>query len=317
MQKNRGFTLIELLLVIAIISILVSVSIVVYRQHEMTNRIEKAALETQNFLTAAINYYNDTGKWPQPHDNALNCTSDEPNFDNFIKNYLPNQSALSAFGHYYCWSTLAEQKDIFWVGIKIPAGDFAMAKRLVALLPNAVSTSKPSRPQPVECWKGDKIECFVRVELSQAALSNNAGMNGTTLAGVGNCIPKQTTPGSSPDLNCKYIGEVGKEPKPVDYAVTFHCPENSIGNLVATPNYLYVGDTGADSLPFALLSLQATAKNCHLINSAKSNVTCTLEINASRANGQSVATGANGNVGASYTAYCSSKKKENHPFFSY
>ena len=139
------------------------------------------------------------------------------------------------------------------------------------------------------------------------------------IAGVGNCIPFKKTAGSSQDIRCEYQGDQGKDPKPVVYQVNFICPATMQGNLVATPNYLMVGV--AKRRPFVLMTLQAQAQHCQQRSDGDhTRVSCQLLIDAVRANGKSVSdkmSRYHGQVGASYTAYCSPAIIKTPTVFSY
>lgn len=306
-MRYDGYTLIELLLVIAILSILSSLAIATYRDHQIQHRLEKMALEMQNIAEAALNFQADQGHWPKAHNTFPDCATKSPDktIDNTFLAYLPNASSESGFGNYYCWSNIGASGSLFFVALKIPKNNGLLAKRIAAELPNAVSTSAPMQQEPEPC--NPDQDCYVRLEVSG---NNSAHTPSLSIAGYGDCMPEKRTQGSDAALHCQYLGLVGsKEPKTVNYLISFTCPTNEKGDLHSSVNFLDVGTASGD--PYILKTLTLSH---HCTTDENQHIACTLSIDAARAMGWSVASGAHGHIGASYTAYCLSIPKPSYTY---
>lgn len=301
-MQQRGFTLIELLLVIAILSILASISISTFRVHQINQRVERAALEMQSFMGAALNFQADQGAWPKAYNDLSTCSMAPPDgtaYAGFIT-YLPNASTESTFGSYYCWSSIGASQSIFWVALKIPNNDIVLAKRIAALLPNAFATANPLANTLSSCTS--TADCYVRMEVTGMGINSVVG---TYIAGIGNCEPGKTTLGSGPDVRCQYLGQdSGPEPKKVNYSIEFNCPSGTKGGLLASVNYLDVGKAKGD--PYVMRTLEFS----YACDEKNTPTHCNLKIDAMRDMGWSVASGARGHIGASYTAFCGVKPKK-------
>lgn len=296
MIQQRGYTLIELLLVTTVLSLLASLAITTYRHYWIERHLEKAAIEMENVLAAALNYHNDHDAWPLPNDIIHTCSTTPGPDDEFAKNYLPNHLSKNSFGSYYCWGTTGEAGALFWVALEIPNGqDPSFRQRIAAKLPNAHVVDDPQSPSTETCGQ---TSCYVKAEIAGAS----SGRTSTTIVGVGNCVAGTTTQGSVEDLRCQYIGQSGREPKTVEYAIQFHCPNTLEKEVMATVNNLDVGKANGDPYVLRTLSFEADCKD---------TAGCSLKINAARSDGISVATGAHGHIGASYIAYCQ-PNKQNH-----
>lgn len=62
--QARGFTLIELLIVIAIIGILASIAIPLYKSQSIKARIAEVTNSIGYVATASASHYQETGEWP-------------------------------------------------------------------------------------------------------------------------------------------------------------------------------------------------------------------------------------------------------------
>ena len=69
-NKQKGFTLIEMMLVLAVIAIISMLALKTYQSSMMTTRIDKAAVEMQHILEAALAYNVDHQTWPDAHSEA-------------------------------------------------------------------------------------------------------------------------------------------------------------------------------------------------------------------------------------------------------
>lgn len=233
LSKHAGFTLIELLLVIAVLSIIAAAGIMQYRRSFKENRAEKVAIGMQHVLEAAMSFYIDKGKWPE----SLAC-GDTPEVNDFIQDYLPNGETTSPMGGTYCWQdtgagTQAQQHRLFWVSIKVPGeaeSVQAMANRIAARLPNAITTNDPtSTQQPAPACTHDA--CYVRAEVTvPGAGSASAGSN---VVAAGSCQPGKTIHAGT--ANCQDVSTSNQQL----YHITFKaCPASTQAQLTISPNYV-------------------------------------------------------------------------------
>ncbi len=185
---QQGYTLIELLLVVAIISLIASLSIKAIRDKALSERINIASLNIQHVLEAAMAYNVAIGTWPE--ENVNDCSRPSIN-DNFVNDYLPNQNFQSNYGTPFCWSgndssgkPLAPR---FWVAMLVPNGDSSTAKRIASRLPNAIITSDLNNITN-QCTN---TACYVRAEVAQPSQTSNA-QSGIYVASQGYCDPEKT-----------------------------------------------------------------------------------------------------------------------------
>src|SRR3990167_568664 len=228
----RGYTLIELLLVIAVLGILSSVAALTYRTLHTNARLDRTALEMQNFLEGAMAYKIDNSTWPPQNADLGTCSTDITQLTNsdFVRKYVPNQTTLSQLGYYYCWNqgpiSSGTSSALFWVALKIPHGDINMAQQLAARLPNGVATSEPtSNTTPAACTTN--ADCYVRATVATPSSNSGGGtVIGTTIAGSGDCMDSdgsgtQNTPGvPSSTVSCMHTNTANTN-NPDSYRVTF------------------------------------------------------------------------------------------------
>ncbi len=309
MKRIRaGFTLIELLLVIAVISIIVSMALMVMRKHAENARISKAALEMQNVLQAAINYAaNNNGQWPQ----SYSCNSSSAPQPSDFLNYLPNGDYQSHYGSYFCWSQEGATHR-FWVALPFPSSDYKIAEQIAAQLPNAYAIKDPNTQTPrSNLCDGSESLCYVRAEVTQSA-----GVSPGGIAAAGYCKPPEMTGGvvvavrgSAANVSCLYDAPATSSSQEATYHIQFLCAAGQ-GNVILTPNYLYMGTqkTVYDSSVVPLrLGPDDAAQNCVTLNGVTE---CTIRIIAksdiSSPEGASIFSnsGEKGYIGASYIGYC-------------
>lgn len=221
-HKENGFTLIELLLVIAIISVIATLGIATYRRYFMSQRAEKAAIEMQTILEAAMAYNVDhsadvgaNDAWPAaniPDSATSRCQTAVTNDDSFVKNYLPHSSqgqGRDTFGGYYCWSAVSSDAQSFaqasasrfWVAIKIPASLYTLAPQIAARLPNGIITSDPSiEDSGAKFCSGDS--CFVKSEIVQPGQASSNKVSGNTILATGVCRTDTTSIKNDAEGDC-------------------------------------------------------------------------------------------------------------------
>lgn len=230
-QKEAGYTLLEMTLVLAIIAVIATFALKLYRDTTESNRANKVALEMQHVMEAAIAYNNNKNYWPTDNSYttdppaATDCAT--PKDLTFVNNYLPNQSNLSSYGVSICWSgandgtqTPPPNYQRFWVAVALPGTYIATAQHVAALLPNAIATADQPKPlvatvksspfaphsatassdsdkvfaAPTPCTVTTK-PCYVRAEIPLPATQQSTSTPGFYAAGY--CVPNnQDTPGS-------------------------------------------------------------------------------------------------------------------------
>jgi type II secretory pathway pseudopilin PulG len=134
MVKSRAFTLIELLLVTFILAAMVAAGLGMHRVRSLQVKIEKTALQTQQWLQGAQLYYVKHGQWPSTETQQV-----------LLDKYLPQGSQRNAWGlAYQIAEANADDKLRFRLLVPVPAtprnqtSDTAViGERLAALLPNA------------------------------------------------------------------------------------------------------------------------------------------------------------------------------------
>ncbi len=244
-MNKSGYTLIELLLVISVIAVMAAVSIMTYRNHIENNRINLASLNMQSVMQAAISFNGDSSAWPKPNDDLSTCVSQQPNADNehpFVANYLPNQSAKTTFGNYYCWGNFTANPNLFWLAMPTPYGDVQLAKRIIGLLPNAALTQTPSQLPITPCVAGEA--CFIRVEISNSAAATPT-TNG--IVGAGICpIQSGTVAGSAPNMRCTF-NSLSADKATVNLSIDYTCPVNESGQVILIPSLMNAGIVGTHS----------------------------------------------------------------------
>lgn len=247
--KQSGFTLIELLLVIAILSIIVSLGILQYRRAFQTNRVEKTAIGMQHVLEAALSFYVDKNEWPD----ALEC-GDTATATDFIQDYLPNGETKSPMGASYCWQdtgagTQPQQHRLFWVALKVPGeadSARATANQIAARLPNAITTSEPTsdeQPAP-SCTEN---ACYVRAEVTVPGSGSSSG--GSNIVAAGSCQPGETIHAGT--ASCHDVSTASEQLYQIQFSA---CPASMQPALTITPNFVR---SPSSSLGFYLTNLKA------------------------------------------------------------
>lgn len=325
--KRFAFTLLEMLLVIAIMAIMASLGLVMYRRHAETNRIDKVSLEMQQVLAAALAYNVNAVAWPADHATCNDATV-TPAQTSFVDQYLPNGIFKSSLGSHFCWAgdtnnVPAGGKVVrFWVALLLPAGEAGlhMANLLAAKLPNGITTTDPTQnppgsgPAAAAACTGNE-PCYVRAEVlipGTATVSETE----THIQGVGDCKHKQTgLAGSALGIYCD---DTNSNPSPGNldgqYSVHFTCPAAATPEIIAFPNFVETPIFSGMSSRLVLSAFSITVGSCSKVVSGDvANVTCPFTAKASTKTGDSIyympdgasyASGGDPSIGASYVAYC-------------
>lgn len=279
-KKNRcnqdGYTLIELLLVVAVISLIAALGVKTYRDKSESDRINIAALNIQHVLESGISY-NVANKslWPKNNWNPCNSTaanSSPPQDENFVKNFLPNESNQSNFGTPVCWSgdgnpndsTQEQKANRFWAALTTgkDANAINLAKRIAARLPNAIITNNPSLESATPTNTCDGVNsCYVK---SVVTMPGASGENSPTyVAGMGYCdgakSSEEKQDGWNKETACTRTtlgeqyptkaGEYSGDNSMGQYAIQFACKPNEIPSVYITPNYLQMERSSTQTSP--------------------------------------------------------------------
>ncbi|MCK4870665.1 MAG: type II secretion system protein [Gammaproteobacteria bacterium] len=118
--KQLGFSLIELIFVIAIIGVMASLGVSYYQHRAENTKLQKVAIQMQQYLQAALAYYGDNNCWP---------STKTPTFSQ----YLPINATQDPWGGKI--SGTQRNTHIFTVTDAAPNNRIAI--RVAALLPNA------------------------------------------------------------------------------------------------------------------------------------------------------------------------------------
>jgi general secretion pathway protein G len=112
--NQRGFTLVELLVVIAIIGILAAIITPNAFKSVEKAKVAKAEADLKAFKAAALNYYTDTGKWPDDQN-----PGDDPGFVTNVGNvegwngpYLERWPEATPFGGKYDWDKWSDRAGV-------------------------------------------------------------------------------------------------------------------------------------------------------------------------------------------------------------
>ena len=63
-SKARGFTIVEIAVVIAVISVLLTLTLVVYNRIQVSARDDRRTADINAIKRSIVNYYNDNGEYP-------------------------------------------------------------------------------------------------------------------------------------------------------------------------------------------------------------------------------------------------------------
>lgn len=305
---GRGYTLIEMLFVIALIAVIASFAIATYRSHAQTERIDKAAIEMQQVLEAALTFHAINHHWPENNNQIPQCYPNQnPRLRNFIQHYLPNSNVIDNFGKPFCWGSRGGNdriKALFWVAISVPNQNENMAKRIAARLPNAIVTSEPNRlsvPAP-PC---NPMGCYVRAEVPRPGAQVNENHDFFVSSGVCKTSQKIITKQS--------ICEDTNVPGQQIYKITFRaCPTGMVPQVVAAPNFLTMPPAQISN---PIYQLNASAISCIKNADNQQYASCTIRVVANicwsrHCQPKNIKTLPGGKIGATYQVACVDSKEE-------
>jgi prepilin-type N-terminal cleavage/methylation domain-containing protein len=213
-SNKRGFSLLEMMLVLAVMAVVTLTGLSYLREKALNAKIDKTALQLQQWLQAGLAFYNNNGEWPKENKQLIPEPYDPQTA------YLPSELKTSPWGtDYVIRREGAKPGNLFNIDLPL-AASIADAKgenignRIAAKLPSAIwingvltATITPS-PGPGE--GGDII--FKGIYL------RNLGNDGQNL--YVKCIdtehnhaftadiPKPTCPPSNPDAPDHYVPKV-------------------------------------------------------------------------------------------------------------
>lgn len=154
--KQAGFTLLELMLVVAIIAAISVIGISAYKQQVQNFQVDKAALQMQQWMEAAVAYRVANGVWPSlPSPAPSGCTSinqmleataasNPCNAPTPVVTYVtPGSIDANPWGGAYELTAPSTSLANFQVSTKLSAGlanGENLAKNIAARLPNATTS---------------------------------------------------------------------------------------------------------------------------------------------------------------------------------
>ena len=205
-RLNKGFTLIEILLVIAIIGIVATITLTSYQRQTMNFKVEKTALEMQEIMQAAANYYRDWGTWPYTKNGGFNNYMEA-----YFVPYLPVATTGSGVYLYSPW-TVGTSNMTYWIDttdvnkfkVQIQVPSMTIGRRIAGLLPYGYA------------WEtSGKYYIYAY-------------------------LPAPNQQGSANGLLIKDVGT--RKDNNTATPVTITCPPNFTGNVEAVPNDLNAYD---------------------------------------------------------------------------
>jgi competence protein ComGC len=183
MRKNKGFTLFETLLVLGIMSAFLVMSLRFVSQKATEARIDKASIQIQQILNAALVYYLNNSKWPADISELV------------LGQYLTSTMVNPWGGGYVFYSN----NKLFYVWAGAPAtstAQIAEMQRIAGRLPQGyVTQSDPPLP-PSACVIGN-CKVVAAVSVPGQNLNNARGVNFANLYHPGACVPAPVCPANT------------------------------------------------------------------------------------------------------------------------
>lgn len=203
-KQNRGATLLEVLLVLVIVSMLVSLGLTYYAQRAQQAKIDKAVMDAQSILSAAMAYWTDNTKWPA----SLACLQGSGTTDCTVP-YLSTTLGTPWGGLYSVVPPPGTTPNgpfrvYFAVGEGLPTKNYLIASIISNMLPvgvvsNTVGTAASPPPAATSCLG----LCYVNTSASIPQVVSGGSMDDTGLlkfAGLyhhGACVPAPICTGSN------------------------------------------------------------------------------------------------------------------------
>ena len=72
-RRSRGFTIVEIAVVVAIISVLATLTVVAFNQVQKSSRIDRRIADVTSIQRALVHYYNDNGEFPTCYNPGMGC----------------------------------------------------------------------------------------------------------------------------------------------------------------------------------------------------------------------------------------------------
>jgi prepilin-type N-terminal cleavage/methylation domain-containing protein len=183
-STQSGFTLMEMLLVMVIVSVIVVMGINYTTQKTEELRRDRAALQYQQILNAALAYYISTNASAWPTIAILKTNG-----------YLPNLTLNNPWGNAYLTATV---NNMFYVYSRVPSGTASLlsqANILAGRLPFAFATTS-SPPATGSLCAAGSAACYVAagVTIPGQNLNNARSINFANLYHHGACVPAPICP---------------------------------------------------------------------------------------------------------------------------
>lgn len=197
-MRNKGFTLVEMMLVAVIVSVLLMLGIGYSQQKLLAMQTDRAAMQMQQMLNAALTYYVNNGVWPGS--NIPPASTSALTDLQTSQGYLPSGTIKSPWGTTY---SLSVTDNVFYVSMGFPSSlknQDALAKVMAGKLPLAKVVAYT--PPPQTCSWGVCTDSGPAVPASITAainipgqdLNNASAVNYAGLYHHGGCVPVPTCP---------------------------------------------------------------------------------------------------------------------------
>jgi prepilin-type N-terminal cleavage/methylation domain-containing protein len=186
-HKQSGFTLMEMLLVMVIVSVIVVMGLNYTTQKTEELRRDRAALQYQQILNAALAYYINTSATAWPPIATLK--------DN---GYLPNLPLNNPWGNAYLNATVG---NIYYVFSKVPSGTASLLSQATILagrLPIAFATTS-NPPNTNTLCTAASTTCYIAsgVTMPGQNLNNARSVNFANLYHPNACVPAPVCPSAN------------------------------------------------------------------------------------------------------------------------
>lgn len=197
-KRMTGFTLIEMLLVMVIVSALIYMGITYMQQRTYQTSVDKASLQMQQILNAALSYYVNNNAWPKQtstgNSDGLACLQ-ATEASGCTVPYLTSTLVSPLNISYETWLNPPPNSNLFYAIATVTGANATSTAQVIAgTLPLAFTTNdKANTNSP--CVIGDKV-CYVYAAVNVPGQNlNNAGA--VTFAGIysnGGCVPEPKCP---------------------------------------------------------------------------------------------------------------------------